>query len=234
MDKEIKRLEDLKIISPCAIAEWGTPMVPILKSDGSLRLCGDYKVTVNKFIKDVKYPMPRIEEVLSQLNGGKLFSKIDLSQAYHQFELDDESRRVCAISTHKGVYFMNRLPFGIRTGSAILQQELEKFLAGKPGVVCFQDDVLVTGANDKEHLERLAMVFEVLQKAGFKLNQNKCKFFQKSVVYLGFKITENGISKTDEHIKSIESALPPKMFLRFGLFVAWLITIVSLLKICLV
>lgn len=114
--------------------------------------------------------MPRIEEVFSKLNGGKTFSKLHLSQAYHQFELDEDSRKVCAISTHKGVFLMNRLPFGVRTGSAILQQELEKFLAVIPGVVCFQDDILVTGSDDKEHLLNLSVVFRELQSAGFKLN----------------------------------------------------------------
>ena len=70
------------MITKCDSSVWGTPIVPVLKDDGRhIRICGDYKVTVNKYVNDVKHPLPRIEEVMSKLNGGRLFSKLDLRRA---------------------------------------------------------------------------------------------------------------------------------------------------------
>ncbi|XP_062558187.1 uncharacterized protein K02A2.6-like [Armigeres subalbatus] len=94
VEHELNEAEEKGVITKCDSSDWGTPVVPVLKHDGeSIRLCGDYKVTVNKFVKDVRHPLPRIEEVMGKLNGGKKFSKLDLSRAYNQFELSDESRK---------------------------------------------------------------------------------------------------------------------------------------------
>lgn len=81
VEKELKRLEKEVIISPVKYSEWAVPVVPITKRDGTLRLCGDYKVTVNQARNTEIYPLPHTEEVLATLSGGKLFSKTDLASA---------------------------------------------------------------------------------------------------------------------------------------------------------
>ncbi|XP_062542480.1 uncharacterized protein LOC134210451 [Armigeres subalbatus] len=210
VESELDALEREGVITKCDNSKWGTPLVPVLKGDGNVRLCGDYKSTVNRQVKDVIHPLPTVDEVFSKLNGGKKFSKLDLSKCYNQFELDEESREICAISTNKGVYKMNRLPFGIRPASGIVQRELEKLLCGIPGVQNFLDDVLVTGATDEEHLRNLAKVFEVLEKAGLKLNRSKCQFFKDRVTYVGHVISAEGLRKTNDTIKSIQQAPQPK------------------------
>lgn len=207
---ELDAMEKDGIISKCDRSSWGTPLVPVIKGDGSIRLCGDYKTTVNLYVKDVIHPLPTVDEVFSKLNGGKRFSKLDLSKCYNQFLLDEESREVCAISTTKGVYKMNRLPFGVRPASGIVQRVLEQLLCGIPGVQNFLDDVLVTGRTDKEHLENLSRVFDVLEKAGLRLNRKKCQFFKKEVTYLGHVINANGLCKTDERVKSIRMTKEPR------------------------
>lgn len=93
--------------------------MPVVKPSGDLRICGDYKVTLNKHLIDFKYPLPLIEEVFDSLRGGVLFSKLDLSNAYNQLVLDDESQKLCTWSTHMGVFKMERLPFGVKPASAI-------------------------------------------------------------------------------------------------------------------
>lgn len=208
--RELDKMEAEGIITKCDSSQWGTPLVPVIKSDGTVRLCGDYKVTVNKNVKDVKHPLPSAEEIFSKLNGGQKFSKLDLSRCYNQFELDEESKGLCAISTMKGVFLMNRLPFGIKPASGIVQRELEKLLCGIPGVQNFLDDVMVTGSSDEEHLERLRKVFEVLQNAGFKLNKAKCEFFKSEVTFLGYVVDKDGLRKTDERMKAIRDAPEPK------------------------
>ncbi|XP_062704251.1 uncharacterized protein K02A2.6-like [Aedes albopictus] len=212
-EKMIRQLDDMErsgIITKCDSSPWATPLVPVLKPDGELRLCGDYKVTVNKHVKDVKHPLPTADEIFAKLNGGKKFSKLDLSKAYNQFELSESSKELCAISTVKGVYRMNRLPFGVKPASGIVQRELEKLFCGIPGVQNFLDDAVVTGDNDEEHLERLEKVFDVLDKAGLKLNKEKCQFFKSDVNFLGYTVNEDGLKKTDERIRSIRDAPEPK------------------------
>ena len=78
-----------------------------------MRLCGDYKVTVNQMTKTDTYPLPVIEDMLACLAGGTAFSKLDLAHAYQQVVLDDESKAIATITTHKGLYRVNRLPFGV-------------------------------------------------------------------------------------------------------------------------
>ncbi len=92
-------MEEANIISPVKFSEWAAPVVPVIKKNSTIRLCGDYKVTVNQAANTEVYPLPRMEEVLSALSGGKVFSKIDLAQAYQQVLLDDDSKKYTTINT---------------------------------------------------------------------------------------------------------------------------------------
>ena len=83
------------------------------KSDGNIRLCGDYKVTVNPVLDVDQYPLPYPEDLMSSLTGGLKFSKLNLSSAYQQMPLDKDSREYMAINTHHGLYRYTQLPFGI-------------------------------------------------------------------------------------------------------------------------
>ncbi len=98
------------------------------------------------------------------------------------------------INTHQGLYQYTRLPFGIASAPAIFQRLMETILQGIPGVVCYIDDILVTGKNEEEHLRSLNLVFSKLENHGFRLKRGKCKFMAKSVEYLGHKIDKDGIS----------------------------------------
>ena len=84
IEKELDRLMSLGILEPIQFSEWASPIVPVLKSDGSVRVCGDFKVTLNSVSKLDRHPIPRIEDIFATLGGGKLFSKLDMSQAYQQ------------------------------------------------------------------------------------------------------------------------------------------------------
>ncbi|PFX15928.1 Uncharacterized protein K02A2.6 [Stylophora pistillata] len=90
--EELKRLEGIGVLQKVEFSDWATPIVPVLKPDGTVRICGDYKVTINPTLDVPEYPMPTAEELFTQLNGGQSFSKLDLSSAYQQVLLDEESR----------------------------------------------------------------------------------------------------------------------------------------------
>lgn len=190
VEEELARLEKMGVITQIENSDWATPLVPVLKEGGGIRLCGDYKISVNKSLENVKYPLPKAEEIFSKLNNGESFTKIDLSDAYNQIELEEESTRILTWNTHKGLYQLNRLPYGITPASAIFQQTLESTLQGLRGCADFLDDIIVTGVKRQEHEENLQAIFKRLKDAGFKLKLTKCAFFQPEITYLGYTISK--------------------------------------------
>lgn len=128
VDKEIDRLLKESTISPVKYAEWAAPVVPILKPIGTVRLCGDYKLTVNTMASLEQYPILIVEDLFAALFGGKQFSKLDMSHAYQQILLSDESKKY--VNTHRGLFTYNRLPFGVASAPAIFQRTMEGLLEG--------------------------------------------------------------------------------------------------------
>ncbi|BHF75193.1 hypothetical protein SprV_0501828800 [Sparganum proliferum] len=112
VEEELDRLQKADIIEPLQYSEWAAPIVPVLKSDGSVRICGDYKLTINSATKLNPYPLPRIEDLYASLAGGHQFTTLDLKHAYNQVVLDTESRDATTINTHRGLFRYKRLPFG--------------------------------------------------------------------------------------------------------------------------
>ena len=103
---------------PVQFSEWAAPIVPVTKPDGSIRVCGDYKLTVNQASHTEQYPLPRVEDLFAALAGGKTFTKLDLSQAYLQLEMDESCKKFLTVNTHKGLFEYNRLPFGVSSAPA--------------------------------------------------------------------------------------------------------------------
>lgn len=209
VNMELDKLESEGIITKVSNNPWGTPLVPVLRANKTLRLCANYKITINKYLEDINYPLPRVEELFAVLGGGTHFSKLDFRNAYNQLLLSENSQKLLAWSTHRGIYTVNRLPYGTKPACAIFQKIVEKTLQGLPGVVNFLDDILVTGRSFEEHLRNLKAVFEKLYEAGFRLNKEKSKFFDSEVHYLGHVISSNGIKKDPNKIKSIVKAPRP-------------------------
>lgn len=104
LDKELERLASENIIEKIVSSDWATPIVPVLKSNGEIRVCGDYSISLNGQLVIVRFPIPRIADLVSKLQGGVMFSKLDLAHAYQQFELDEASKNLTTISTHKGLF----------------------------------------------------------------------------------------------------------------------------------
>uniref|UniRef100_A0A914E5V9 RNA-directed DNA polymerase n=1 Tax=Acrobeloides nanus TaxID=290746 RepID=A0A914E5V9_9BILA len=172
---------------------------------------GQHQCTgLNKQLELQQHPIPTITELFQKLNGGKKFTKIDLSDAYFQIELDEDSKRLVVINTHRGLYKYNRLPFGIASASAIFQELMDQMLTGTPNAAAYLDDIIVTGKNDAEHLEALSKVLERIRDYGLKIGKDKCKFMQDSVEYLGFIVDANGIRTSPEKIRAIVDMPPPK------------------------
>ena len=207
---DLDRKEKQGILEKIEVFDWAAPIVPVPKPDGTVRVCGDYKVTINSYLDINQYPLPRSEEIFAALNGGVQFTKLDLSEAYLQIELDDDSKKFLVINTHKGLYRVNRLPYGVASAPAIFQQTMDHLLPKLPGIVCFIDDILITGRTEKEHLSNLEAVLETLHKHGLRLKLRKCEFFKDSVEYLGQVVSKEGIHPSRKKIEAIVKVQPPK------------------------
>ena len=166
-------------------------------------------VTVNKALLTESYPLPRVDEVLSTLAGGKYFSKLDMSNAYLQLPLSDESKQYVVINTHSGLFQYNRLPFGVSSAPAIFQRSMETLLQGIKGVSVSIDDILISAATHKEHLQILEEVLKRLTEANLRLNRSKCFFLKPHLEHVGHIIDAQGRHPTEEKTRAIREAPRP-------------------------
>ncbi|UYV66064.1 K02A2.6-like [Cordylochernes scorpioides] len=209
ISRELDILVKAGILKPVRHAEWAAPIVPVLKSDQTIRICGDFKITANQALKVDQYPLHKAEDIFAALAGGEKFSKIDLRDAYNQLELDDESQLYTVINTHQGLYKYTRLPFGISSAPALFQKQMDILLKGIPMVFCALDDILITGKNDQDHLKNLECVLQRIQEAGLKLRKDKCSFLAPSLEYLGHKIAKEGLQPLPSKVEAIQAAPSP-------------------------
>ncbi|GBN68939.1 Transposon Tf2-6 polyprotein [Araneus ventricosus] len=170
VENEIDRLEKEGIIEKVEHSEWATPVVPVVKPDGSIRLCADYSGTLNPNLIMPQHPLPRLEEIFTSLNGGKQFSKLDFKHAYLQMKVHPESQKLLTINTHKGLYVCKRLMYGLNGEPAIWQRYVDGLFQGMQGVKVFMDDARITGSDEMLHFKALEEFFKKCKEHGLKLN----------------------------------------------------------------
>ncbi|UYV76711.1 K02A2.6-like [Cordylochernes scorpioides] len=209
VENEIDGMVNEGILQPIEYANWAAPIVPVLKKDGSLKICGDFRCTANKAIELNKYPLPSIDEIFSKLSGNTVFSSLDLSRAYLQVRLSEEAKRVVNINTTKGLFAFKRLPYGVAVAPNKFQREMDNLFADMSGVACYIDDILVAGKDHRDHEQKLELVFKRLQEKGLRLNKDKCKFAVNAVEYLGFKIDKKGLHPISSKIEAVVEAPEP-------------------------
>ena len=127
-----------------------TPIVVVPKKGRRFRVCGDCKVMINQAMEIDQYPLPKLSNLFATLSGGKSFSKLDLSQAYQQLLLDEQSRKFMTINTQWGLYQYTRLPFGVTSAPVLFQWVMNTVLQGIPGPLYYIDDILVSAKDNEE------------------------------------------------------------------------------------
>ncbi|KAK4328659.1 hypothetical protein Pmani_000967 [Petrolisthes manimaculis] len=209
VDEELDRLEAIGVIKTVKHSDWAAPIVVVPKPSGSVRICGDFKLTVNTVAALEQYPLPRTDELFALLSGCSVFSKLDMSHAYNQIELEEESQRYVVINTTKGLKQYTRLAFGIHSAVAIFQRMLSNLLAGLPHVTVFLDDVVVGGVTEAEHDSTLREVLRRMSASGLRLNRAKCQLRLPEVTYLGHRVSSKGVEPTDDKTQAIVQAPAP-------------------------
>ncbi|KAL1447833.1 hypothetical protein WDU94_013915, partial [Cyamophila willieti] len=213
-DKVCEALDELvrdQVVEPVESSEWSSPIVPVVKPNGKIRICGDYKETLNKYLIVDKYPVPRVEDIVNSLGNGKVWSKLDLSQAYQQLELDEPSQMLTTVNTIKGLFRYKRVPFGVSSSGGLFNREIEnQIIKGIPGVAAFFDDIVITGKTETEHLNRLRQVLNKLKECNLTLSNTKCQLFRNKVEFLGYELGELGCSIPENKLKALNEIPIPK------------------------
>uniref|UniRef100_A0A5S6QRA0 RNA-directed DNA polymerase n=1 Tax=Trichuris muris TaxID=70415 RepID=A0A5S6QRA0_TRIMR len=211
------------VLVPTQFNDYGTPMVRVRKAFSkdrkkvTLRVCGDYSVTMNPQLEIHRHPMQLPDDLMRKLSGGYYFTKIDLADAYNLIRLAPESQRRLALSTHRGVLLQTRLPFGISSAPDYFEKIMEQLTSDLRGVAVYLDDILVSGNNAEEHVQNIRALFERLSEKGLRCKLEKCSFAQPSIEYLGHVLSRHGVSK-ESKADAVIKMPPPMNFSRLRSF----------------
>lgn len=210
VEAELLKLKRQGVIED-STSPWCSPLVPVRKSDGRLRMCIDYR-KLNSLTKLNSYPLPNINDGLSQFSGATYFSTLDLLSGYHQVALDEKSKSLTAFATEGGLYQFRVMPQGACNSPATFQQLMNVVLRGIPSkrALAYLDDVLVVGTSFADHLTNLEEVFGRLRVHNLKLSTRKCDVFKTSVSYLGHILSDKGIMPSKSNVKALLDLPEPK------------------------
>ncbi|MES9880687.1 MAG: reverse transcriptase domain-containing protein [Sedimenticola sp.] len=191
----IQELEAKGVIRKSS-SPWASPIVLVKKPDGKMRPCVDYR-RLNAVIKNVPaFPLPRIGDCLDAVAGAKYFSTFDLTSGYFQIPMKESDIPKTAFCTKYGQYEFLSMPFGLNSSAATFQRTMELILQGLQWTtaIIYIDDIVVFAKTFDEHVERVSEILERIVKANLKLKPVKTELLQKSVIFLGHTVSEDGIS----------------------------------------
>lgn len=208
--KQIKELLDKGLIRH-SDSPWSAPALFVPKKDQLVpRLCCDFR-HLNAVTRKNAHPLPRIDELLIKLRGGRIFSKIDLKSGFHQIPLTEECKEMTAFSTAEGHYEWTVLPFGVTNGPSTFVTVMNKVFEGMEGFVAvYIDDIAVFSATEEEHTRHLQAVFDRLRMYGLIAHPRKCSFAQTSITFAGYFVQNEEIRATHEHIDKLQTFPKPR------------------------
>lgn len=216
--KEFEHLVKIGICRPSK-SPWSSALHVVSKENGSDRACGDYR-RLNSVTTPDRYPIPNIQDFTINLHNCKIFSKIDLTRAYHQIPVYEPDIPKTAIITPFGLFEYIRMPFGLRNAGQTFQRFIDQVLKGLPFVFKYIDDIQVASNNHEEHLNHLQIIFKRFRDHGLRINVSKCEFGKSEINFLGFLINENGIRPNLEKVEAIQEIELPQMAKDLRKFIA--------------
>jgi hypothetical protein len=208
--KELDRLVELGVLEPVQESEWGSPTFIVPKKDMKIRFVSDFR-RLNAKLKRKPYPLPRIGDTLQNLEGFQYATSLDMNMGYYHIVLSEKSADMCTIVTEFGKFRYKRLPMGVSCSPDIFQAKIYELLGDIEGVKAYIDDILVIkrGTFD-EHLEQLEEIFRRSQRAGIKMNAEKCRFGLNEIDYLGYIVTPEGVKPNPKKIEAIQKMERPR------------------------
>ena len=211
LEEQLRRDEELGVIERIeGPTPWVSPIVvaPKPKSPGKVRVCVDMR-QANKAVKRERHVTPTVKEMIGDLNGARVFSKLDLNQGYNQLELAPESRYITTSGTHLGLMRYKRLNFGISSAAEIFQNVIRETLEGIDGAMNISDDILVSGKTHEEHDQNLRTAFQRLREKGLTLNRSKCEYNKDRLEFFGYVFSKDGISPDPKKVEDVVNLHTP-------------------------
>jgi hypothetical protein len=181
------------LIEP-STSPYGAPVLFVQKKDGSLRMCIDYRA-LNKITVRNQYPLPRIDDLMDQLQGARVFTSLDLQSGYHQIQITEEDRPKSAFKTPVGLYQFKVLSFGLCNAPSTFQAVMNSIFGARLGrfVLVYLDDILVFSRSPEEHVAHLREVFQLLREHRLYVKRSKCEFNKTELPFLGHVVGAQGV-----------------------------------------
>lgn len=203
IEEKVKELEEAGIVRK-SISPWSSPALLVPKSDGTKRLCIDYRKLNEVTVKDA-YPLPRIDDILDNLAEASVFSTLDATSGYYQIPIAEDSIEKTAFQTRSGLYEFTRMPFGLSNAPAAFQRTMDEIFREERGkfVQIYLDDIIIYSKSKSEHEKHLELVLDKIKSAGLSLKKEKCIFSQDELTILGYVVRKNEVKPSPRRADDI-------------------------------
>ena len=207
--KELRGLIDQGILIP-STSPWASPLVPVMKPDGSIRVCVDYR-KLNAVTVPDPYCMPLIEDIINRVGAAVFLTKMDLSKGFYQVRIHPADQPKTAIVTPIGKFQFVKMPFGLRNAPTTFQRLMDRVSDGMEGYAApYIDDTLVFSTTWDLHLQHLSLVLDRIQDAGLTVKLGKCAWAQRSLEHLGHVVGNNEVSVPEMKVLSLKEYRRPE------------------------
>ncbi|XP_040159183.1 uncharacterized protein K02A2.6-like [Anopheles arabiensis] len=190
-------------------SKWVSPVVVVPKGNNDVRICVDMR-RANEAVERENHPLPTFEDFLPHMAKAKVFSRLDIKNAFHQVEISKQSRGITTFITRRGLFRYTRLMFGINCAPELFQKTMEQILTGCEGCLNYIDDIIVYGSHRDEHDKRLTKVLQRLKEWNVVLNADKCVYGVSEMRILGHVISAEGVKPDKDKLNAIRNFRAPK------------------------
>jgi hypothetical protein len=210
MKEHIEKLTKSGLIEPSS-SPWASKLVLVTKKDGSIRMYVDYR-GVNKLCRRDAYPPPQVELTLNQLGKAKYFSSLDAESGYNQVPMTKRAKEISAFRCPFGFFEFGKMPFGLMNAGAVFQRMMGMVLHDLIWKICmvYVDDIIVYSETWEDHMEHLKKVFGAVKQSELTLNFKKCELARSELLYLGFRISSDGVKPNPDKVAAIKHFATPQ------------------------
>ena len=219
--EEIEKLLATKVICTSR-SSWSALIIVVPKGDGGKHFGNrlqQHEYALNKVTRKFTWPMPKVEDIFSKLNGATYFTTLDLWAGYHHIPLDKPSIPKTAFNSPFRKFEYVKVLFGLAQAPAYFQELMTGILKDFPFAIAYLNNIIIFSKTPQEHLSHIDMVFEKLKSTNLSMKKSKCSFFSKEIQYLGHILSATGIwplpakTHTIQHMRPLTTPKQVRTFL---------------------